>query len=152
MGMINHKSILNKVPDTKIVSTNIVKFNDNIYGKNKMKNNNSYYKYKMKNFSETETICKYLNKSTIKSISMKNLEPIWIIKFRLEALKYFKKMNLPTWSDFTINSHKILDTIYYSAVLNTLKKSDQKFLNTIVPDLKNNLDNSSMTAIDLVID
>merc|ERR1712054_702002 len=97
------------------------------------------YKYKLKSFSECETIKKSLNSSTLKSISLKNLEPLWVIKFRLDALKSLYNRDTPKWSEFNDYNLDINNSIYYSALI----KKDSAKHGVIFTNLSNSLKNYS---------
>merc|ERR1712078_603994 len=107
------------------------------------------YKYRFKNFFESESLDNCLNKTTIKSISLKNIEPIWLNVFRINSLKYLNCMIIPKWSFFNVK--KFENIIFYSAPL--------KFTNNIIDTFEkdHNIsqqtnEHSSNTAVDLVLD
>mmetsp|Transcript_4221 Transcript_4221/g.8197 ORF Transcript_4221/g.8197 Transcript_4221/m.8197 type:complete len:130 (+) Transcript_4221:4525-4914(+) len=73
------------------------------------------YNYKLKSFTETETLDYIINFNTLKNISIKNFEPSWIFQFRKNSLSYFYKMNLPSWSECKFNTNDFSKMIFYSA-------------------------------------
>jgi len=104
------------------------------------------YNYKLKSFTETETILSALDKNTIKSLLLKNLEPDWIAQFRLDAFKIYNKMNPPRWCDCTFQDTSLINSIYYSAVIKQKNELAQN------PDILPDNENTRKTAVDLVID
>nr|ACF24509.1 chloroplast iron sulfur assembly protein SufB [Gymnochlora stellata] len=107
------------------------------------------YKYKFKSFSENETIPKMLSKRTIKSISLKNLEPLWITKFRIKSFKFLYLMNYPMWSESNYIFKKQENIVYYSAVLQKSSNLKKMMLEPNKTESKGALKN---TAIDVVLD
>mmetsp|Transcript_14289 Transcript_14289/g.19891 ORF Transcript_14289/g.19891 Transcript_14289/m.19891 type:complete len:499 (-) Transcript_14289:2515-4011(-) len=106
------------------------------------------YNYRLKSFTECETIPHQLNKDVLKSISLKNLEPSWIIRFRFDALKSFYKMKTPKWSDCIYDDIDHKRSIYYSAVLGHNKK-----ISNDLSGLSLDKDKTvKKTAVDLVMD
>jgi len=103
------------------------------------------YNYKLKSFTESETLDYVINFNTLKNISTKNFEPTWIFQFRKNSLSYFYKMNQPTWSECKFDANDFSKMIFYSAILKshnlTMKSSDSE-----TSDL------NTKTAVDLVID
>merc|ERR1712022_79581 len=89
------------------------------------------YKYRFKNFIESETLKNKLNKKVIKSVSLKNLEPLWLLLFRINSLKYFNNI------------------IYYSAPIKfrnlTLAYKNSSYQKSINKEKYN-------TAVDVVLD
>jgi len=103
------------------------------------------YNYKLKSFTETETLDYVINFNTLKNISIKNFEPSWIFQFRKNSLSYFYKMNQPSWSECIFDANDFSKMIFYSAILKsnniTMKQSNT-----------NSVDLDTKTAVDLVID
>jgi len=121
-----------------------------LFKSNKLSCELSKYKYSLKNFSENESLPKSLSFKIIKQISLKNVEPLWISKFRIDAMRHLSVMVLPKWSFFKFNNCFNMDISYYSAILNVLhnfsySSKNSNDINSIDQKIKN-------TAIDLVLD
>merc|ERR1712146_356682 len=101
------------------------------------------YNYKLKSFTETETLDYIINFNTLKNISTKNFEPTWIFQFRKNSLTYFYKMNQPSWSECSFDTNDFSKMIFYSA---TLKN------NNLVIQTPDNENSNTKTAVGLVID
>ena len=98
------------------------------------------YEYRFKSFNESENLFEKIDINTIKNLSLKNLEPIWLYSFRLQSFKYFNCMKIPKWSVFLSNFD--LNITYYSAPLllpYSIKNDTTDSLNT-------------KTAVDIVYD
>jgi len=105
------------------------------------------YSYKFKSFSETETTGNNFGIDTIKSLCLKNFEPVWVFNFRLDSLKHLYYMKIPKWSDCLIDDINLKDLTYYSALL---KNSSEITKNT---EIENKESKTPVgTAVDLVID
>ena len=64
---------------------------------------------------DQEFIPKGLNEDIIRLISAKKQEPQWLLEFRLDALRKWQKMKLPTWAHLNIPEIDFQDIIYYAA-------------------------------------
>merc|ERR1712023_22596 len=104
------------------------------------------YNYKYKVFIESETPKSKLTKYALKSISLKNLEPLWVSLFRLNALKYFLFMRSPTWLEYILKNKNKLNLLFYNAIV----RVDAKVLKP--NSNRTSADESKKIAIDLVLD
>jgi Fe-S cluster assembly protein SufB len=59
---------------------------------------NSKYKYGFTSKFDTDRVEKGLNEDIIRQISSKKNEPEWLLEFRLEAYRNWKKMKEPKWA------------------------------------------------------
>ncbi|MCL4386532.1 MAG: Fe-S cluster assembly protein SufB [Cyanobacteria bacterium] len=104
----------------KILNTNIKK----LVNKN--------YQYGFSTNIEKDIIEKGLNEQTIKLISKKKEEPMFLLQFRLKAFKKWKKMSEPEWSYLKFSQINYQDIIYYSA---PKFKKKLKSLDEVEPEL-----------------
>ncbi len=93
------------------------------------------YKYGFVTDIETEKIDKGLNEDVIRLISKKKNEPEFLLQFRLNAFKKWKKMEEPDWADLGYPKIDYQDLIYYAAPKESNKKEsldevDPKLLET----------------------
>lgn len=88
---------------------------------------------------ESECIEKGLNEEVVRTISLKKDEPLWLLEFRLKALRHFFKLlkegSYPAWAKLVIEDIDFNDIIYYSAPkkkpkLNSLDEVDPEILET----------------------
>ena len=101
--------------------------NDNI---TKLVNQN--YQYGFSTIIEKDIIEKGLNEKTIRLISQKKNEPLFLLKFRLKAYKKWKQMNEPNWAYLKLPEIDYQDIIYYSAPKSKKKLKD---LSEVDPEL-----------------
>ena len=87
----------------KILNTNITK----LVNKN--------YQYGFSTNIEKDIIEKGLNEQTVKLISQKKEEPIFLLKFRLKAYKKWRHISEPEWSYLKFSQINYQDLVYYSA-------------------------------------
>ena len=73
-----------------------------------------------------------INDDIIKFISKKKNEPSWLLKWRLEAFKIFKKMNEPNWANLNYPKVDYQKIKYYSA---PKQKKSPKSLKDVDPEL-----------------
>lgn len=73
------------------------------------------YEYGFTTDVEQEFIPKGLDEDIIRLISAKKNEPQWLLEFRLEAFRKWKKMKLPQWAHLRIPEIDFQDIIYYAA-------------------------------------
>jgi Fe-S cluster assembly protein SufB len=73
------------------------------------------YQYGFETNIENNFIAKGLNENIIQTISSKKNEPSWLLKFRLDAYKKWKKMEMPNWAHLKIPRIDYQDIIYYAA-------------------------------------
>lgn len=96
---------------------------------------NKTYKYGFSTNIEKDIIEKGLNEQTIKLISKKKQEPLFLLKFRLKAFQKWKRMNEPEWAYLKFPQINYQNIIYYSAPklqkkLKNLDEVDPKLLET----------------------
>ena len=107
----------------KILNTNITKLV------------NKTYQYGFSTNIEKDIIEKGLTEQTIKLISKKKQEPLFLLDFRLKAFKKWKQMNEPEWAYLKFPQIDYQEVIYYSAPksqkkLKSLDEVDPKLLET----------------------
>ena len=73
-----------------------------------------------------------INDDIIKFISKKKNEPSWLLKWRLEAFKIFKKMDEPNWANLNYTKVDFQKIKYYSA---PKQKKSLKSLKDVDPEL-----------------
>lgn len=93
---------------------------------------NKSYVYGFSTNVEKDIIEKGLNKQTIKLISSKKKEPVFLLKFRLKAFKKWTTMYQPEWAHLKFPMINYQDIVYYSAPKLQKKLKD---LNEIDPEL-----------------
>ena len=93
---------------------------------------NKDYQYGFSTIIEKDIIEKGLNEKTIKLISQKKKEPLFLLKFRLKAYKKWQQMNEPNWAYLKLPEINYQDIIYYSAPKSKKKLKD---LSEVDPEL-----------------
>lgn len=92
------------------------------------------YKYGFVSDIDSDIIAKGLNEEVIAIISSKKNEPQWLLDWRLEAFKVWKKMKTPEWAKLNIDPIDFQDIIYYSSpkkkTINSLDEVDPELLKT----------------------
>ena len=78
------------------------------YSKNK-------YKYGFVTEIDDEKPKKGLNEDTIKYISLKKNEPVWMLDWRLKAYSKWKKMKQAKWANLSFPEIDYQNIYYYSA-------------------------------------
>ncbi|MCP3658907.1 MAG: Fe-S cluster assembly protein SufB [Bacteroidetes bacterium] len=120
---------------------------------------NSSYKYGFESNIETEIAPIGLNEEIIKLISDKKKEPEWLLKWRLDAFKIWKKMKEPNWAKLKYSPVDYQKISYYAAPkkqakLNSLDEVDPELIKTFnklgIPLVEQK--RLSGVAIDAVID
>ncbi|RPH99122.1 MAG: Fe-S cluster assembly protein SufB [Calditrichaeota bacterium] len=91
---------------------------------------NQEYKYGFVSEIESESIAKGLNEETIRILSQKKLEPLWMLEWRLKAFAHWQKMEEPRWANVKFDPINYQDIVYYSA---PKKASSPKNLDEIDP-------------------
>ena len=95
---------------------------------------NQGYAYGFKTDVETEEIPFGLNEDIIKLISQKKNEPSWLLKYRLEAFRHWKKLKEPHWGKVKYSPIDYQAIKYYSAPtkkkVNSLSEVDPAILDT----------------------
>nr|MBA2493382.1 SufD family Fe-S cluster assembly protein [Acidobacteriota bacterium] len=94
---------------------------------------NREYKYGFTTDIETETIAKGLSEDTVRLISAKKNEPVWLLEFRLKAYRHWLKMAEPDyWANFDYPRIDFQNISYYSAPKQKQKKQS---LDEVDPEL-----------------
>jgi Fe-S cluster assembly protein SufB len=97
------------------------------------------YAYGFSTNIETDQIAPGLNEEVVRKISSKKNEPVWLLNFRLKALKHFfsllKEDKHPSWAKVKFQKINFSDIVYYSAPkkkpqLNSLEEVDPEILKT----------------------
>ena len=96
---------------------------------------NKSYPYGFSTNIEKDIIEKGLNEKTIKLISQKKKEPLFLLDFRLKAFNIWQSMNSPEWANLSFPTLDYQDIVYYSAPksqkkLNNLDEVDPELLQT----------------------
>ena len=90
------------------------------------------YKYGFTTDVYTEVIDKGLNEDVIRLISSKNIEPEWLLGYRLKAYRFWLEM--PTWPHVRIPEIDYQDISYY-ADPTAVKEGAPKSLDEVDPEL-----------------
>ena len=64
---------------------------------------------------EQEYVPKGLNEDIIRTISARKQEPDWLLEFRLDAFRKWRKMEMPSWAHLDLPPIDFQDIIYYAA-------------------------------------
>nr|YP_010152895.1 sufB protein [Olisthodiscus luteus]QQW50556.1 sufB protein [Olisthodiscus luteus] len=93
------------------------------------------YQYGFKTDIETERIKSGLNKKIIYLISKQKDEPSFMLEYRLNAYRFWKKLNQPTWAYLDIPEINYQDIVYYCVPkkkkkLKSLDEVDSELLDT----------------------
>ena len=96
---------------------------------------NSEYKYGFYTEMDSDQAPKGLNEDIIRFISAKKKEPMWLLEYRLNALRIWEKMEEPNWAHLGYPKPDFQDLHYYSAPkpkkqLNSLDEVDPELLET----------------------
>ena len=102
---------------------------------NQVKKTTDKYKYGFSTEIEVDKAPKGLNEDIIRFISQKKDEPKWMLDWRLEAFKKWKKMEKPNWAKVSFPDIDFQDIYYYAAPkakkkLNSLDEVDPELLKT----------------------
>ncbi len=102
---------------------------------NQVKTSTDRYKYGFSTEIEVDKAPKGLNEDIIRFISQKKDEPKWMLDWRLEAFKKWKKMEKPNWAKVSFPDIDFQDIYYYAAPkakkkLNSLDEVDPELLKT----------------------
>ena len=102
---------------------------------NQVKTTTDKYKYGFSTEIEVDKAPKGLNEGIIRFISQKKDEPKWMLDWRLEAFKKWKKMEKPNWAKVSFPDIDFQDIYYYAAPkakkkLNSLDEVDPELLKT----------------------
>lgn len=124
-----------------------------------LNNINEKYKYGFETEVNAESFEKGLSAEVIKQISKKKKEPLWMLKFRLDAYEKWLTMREPHWGMLNYSSINYNDISYFSAPQKEAPKSlsdiDPKILETYnklgIP-LKEQEILAGVVAVDAVFD
>jgi Fe-S cluster assembly protein SufB len=102
---------------------------------NQVKSTTDKYKYGFSTKIEVDKAPKGLNEDIIRFISEKKDEPKWMLDWRLEAFKKWKRMEKPNWAKVSFPDIDFQDIYYYAAPkakkkLNSLDEVDPELLKT----------------------
>ena len=102
---------------------------------NQVKTTTDKYKYGFSTEIEVDKAPKGLNEDIIRLISQKKDEPKWMLDWRLEAFKKWKRMEKPNWAKVSFPDIDFQDIYYYAAPkakkkLNSLDEVDPELLKT----------------------
>ena len=102
---------------------------------NQVKTSTDKYKYGFSTKIEVDKAPKGLNEDIIRFISQKKDEPKWMLDWRLEAFKKWKRMEKPNWAKVSFPDIDFQDIYYYAAPkakkkLNSLDEVDPELLKT----------------------
>ena len=119
----------------------------------------SDYKYGFTTDIETDVAPAGLNEDTVRFISAKKKEPLWMLEWRLEAFKIWKEMTTPNWQNVHFPVINYQDIIYYAA---PKQKKTVNSLDEIDPELRKTFEKLGISldeqkrltgvAVDAVID
>jgi len=115
-GLLIQKSELNMTDQDKILS----------------EVTQSEYKYGFFSDIETDIIDKGLNENVVRTIWEKKNEPDFMLEFRLEAFRKWKKMKMPDWAYLKVPPIDFQNISYYAA---PKKKPQYESLDEVDPEL-----------------
>ncbi|MDR1562621.1 MAG: Fe-S cluster assembly protein SufB [Dysgonamonadaceae bacterium] len=81
---------------------------------------NKEYEYGFSSNIRTDFAPAGLNEEVIRFISARKREPEWLLKFRLDAFRYWQTLEMPDWAHLRIPPIDYQDIIYYAAPKTTL--------------------------------
>lgn len=90
------------------------------------------YEYGFYTDIESDTFPPGLNEDVVRAISAKKNEPEWMTEWRLEAFRYWEKMEEPEWANIHYEKPDFQAISYYSAPKNTPKLNS---LDEVDPEL-----------------
>ncbi len=93
----------------------------------------SEYKYGFVTDIEADAAPKGLSEDTVRFISAKKKEPLWMLEWRLKAFKAWQQMKTPEWANVKFPTIDYQDIIYYSA---PKQKISPGSLDEIDPELR----------------
>ncbi|MFO7878433.1 MAG: Fe-S cluster assembly protein SufB [Bacteroidota bacterium] len=91
------------------------------------------YKYGFTTKLEEDNIAKGLSEDVVRLISKKKNEPEWMLEFRLDAYRKWKRMEMPGWAHLNIPEIDYQEIIYYSA---PKQKAGPASLDEVDPDIR----------------
>lgn len=92
----------------------------------------SEYKYGFVTDIESDKAPKGLSEDTVRFISAKKEEPVWMLEWRLKAFREWEKMTTPQWANLMIPKIDYQDIIYYAA---PKQKAKLENLDEVDPEL-----------------
>lgn len=95
---------------------------------------NQEYKYGFQTDIESDTIPKGLTEETVRQISARKHEPLFMLEFRLKAFRHWQKMKEPAWANVHYPPINYQEIIYYSAPKPSAQKL--KSMDEVDPELK----------------
>ena len=101
------------------------------------------YKYGFTSKIDQEFVQKGLSEKVVRLISKKKKEPKWLLDWRLEAFRKWKKMAEPKWPNVKYDPIDYQDIIYYAA---PKRKKQLKSLDEVDPEI---LETFNKLGIDL---
>lgn len=117
------------------------------------------YEYGFTTDVQTEIIEKGLSEDVVRLISRKKEEPDWLLQFRLDAFRYWQKLEPPTWGHLQMPEIDFQDISYYA---DPTKKTAGSGPKEIDPELMKTFDKLGIpleerlalsgTAVDAVMD
>ena len=90
------------------------------------------YKYGFVSDVEADEIPRGLSEETIRAISKKKQEPVWLLEWRLKAYRLWTTMKEPTWPNVTYGPIDYQAIVYYSAP----KKINLKSMDEVDPEIR----------------
>jgi Fe-S cluster assembly protein SufB len=90
------------------------------------------YKYGFVTDIESESAPPGLNEDIVRFISAKKEEPLWLLEWRLEAYRHWRKMEAPEWAKLRIAPIDYEGATYYSA---PKRQNAPKSLDEVDPEL-----------------
>src|SRR3990167_1114242 len=97
---------------------------------------NQHYPYGFVTAIEADAVTAGLNEETIRLISAKKNEPLFLLEWRLKAFKHWQTLTPPKWSHLHYQTIDYQDIVYYSAPKSNtegpknLEEVDPKLLET----------------------
>lgn len=120
------------------------------------------YEYGFSTDVQTEIIERGLNEDVVRLISSKKEEPEWLLKFRLQAFRYWQTQKQPSWAHLKMPEIDYQAISYYADPTKGMKKDGPKSLDEIDPELMKTFDKLGIpleerlalsgTAVDAVMD
>lgn len=96
------------------------------------------YAYGFHTDIETEVIPKGLSEDIVRLISAKKAEPEWLLEFRLQALRHWQTMEMPSWAHLNMPEIDFQAISYYADP--TVKKDKAEIATEIDPELMKTFD------------
>ncbi|MEP7110053.1 MAG: Fe-S cluster assembly protein SufB [Ferruginibacter sp.] len=90
------------------------------------------YEYGFVTDIEMDIAPKGLNEETVRFISAKKNEPVWLLEWRLKGLRHFQQCEMPHWQNFAMPEIDFQAISYYAA---PSKKAKYNSLDEVDPEL-----------------